>query len=181
MAKVGRNDPCPCGSKKKAKRCCYSSEHLAAEAEVRKVFRELCISAADDLEGTERADFYDLFHRAIHLPEIDLSLQVRLPKVFSPEIERARRLLEDDDEGAFDDALFEVARQLDNPHRRLELAQAIVTLKDAGKIDPKVAAAAVFDLSDGDSSAVFISSVAEAIGVSAGESRTPAGLLVAVA
>jgi len=60
------------------------------------------------------------------------------------------------------------------------LAHAIITLRDAGKVDPKVAAAAVFDLSEGESSAVFISPTAKSVAVSAGDSRTPAGLLVAV-
>jgi hypothetical protein len=147
---------------------------------VRRDFRGLCQQVAEDLEDVERSEFRELFHEAMHLPELDLSLQVRLPKVLSPEIERARRLLDDDDD-AFDDALFEVARQLDTSQRRLELAHAIITLRDAGKVDPKVAAAAVFDLSEGESSAVFISSTAESIAVSAGDSRTPAGLLVAVA
>ena len=26
MAKIGRNDPCPCGSGKKHKHCCYNKE-----------------------------------------------------------------------------------------------------------------------------------------------------------
>ena len=34
MAKVGRNDPCPRGSAKKSKRCCFSPERLAAESQV---------------------------------------------------------------------------------------------------------------------------------------------------
>lgn len=181
MAKVGRNDPCPCGSEKKAKRCCFSSERRSTEAEVRTAFRELCRQVATDLRDVEDDEFHELFYRAMRLPEIDLSLQVRLPKVFSPETERARTALEDGDGEAFDDALWEVARQLDTPQQRLDLALAITALRDTGKVDPKVAAAAVFDLSDGDSSAVFISSVAESIGVSVGDSRTPAGLFVAVA
>src|SRR5258708_30328425 len=32
MAKVGRNDPCPCGSGKKYKRCCREKEETAARA-----------------------------------------------------------------------------------------------------------------------------------------------------
>ena len=27
MAKTGRNDPCPCGSGKKYKHCCYAEKH----------------------------------------------------------------------------------------------------------------------------------------------------------
>ena len=163
MAKVRRNEPCPCGSQMKSKRCCYSSERLAAEAAIRKAFRHLCVQAAETLCDSGRAEFYDFFLQAIRLPEVDLSLQVRLPKVFTPEVERAWSLIEDGDGEAFEVALLEVVRQLDTPSRRLELAHAIVALKDVGKVDARVAAAAIFDLSEGESSAVFISSVAEAI------------------
>ena len=30
MAKIGRNDPCPCGSGKKYKKCCLASDEAAA-------------------------------------------------------------------------------------------------------------------------------------------------------
>jgi tetratricopeptide (TPR) repeat protein len=32
MAKIGRNDPCPCGSSKKYKKCCMASDEAAARA-----------------------------------------------------------------------------------------------------------------------------------------------------
>lgn len=181
MAKLQRNHPCPCGSGAKAKRCCYSTEHLSAEAEVRRSFDTLCRQAAGDLAKVNRAEFTELFHEALHLPELDLSLQVRLPAVASLAVERARAALDDEDTDAFDDALYEVARELDTPSRRLELARVVVALRDAGRIDPQVAAAAIFDLSEGESSAVFISSVAESIGVAAGDSATPSGLIVVAA
>ncbi|MGB9112579.1 MAG: SEC-C metal-binding domain-containing protein [Acidimicrobiales bacterium] len=178
MGKVGRNELCPCGSRNKAKRCCYSPERLAEADRVRRAFNELCASVAHDLDDVTHEKFHELFHEAIHLPEADLTLQVPLPKVSSPEIEGARAALDRDDD-AFDEALDSVAAALDTPRRRLDIAQAIVALKDKGTIDKKVAAVAVFDLSDGERSAVFISSVAESLAVSAGECRTPAGLLVA--
>lgn len=33
MAKIGRNDPCPCGSGKKYKQCCLAKDQAAASAE----------------------------------------------------------------------------------------------------------------------------------------------------
>jgi hypothetical protein len=181
MAKVRRNEPCPCGSAKKAKRCGFSPERRAAATEVRRVFRDLCADVAPDLDGVDRAEFDELFHEAIHLPELDLSLQVRLPELSSAAIERARTALYEDDTDAFDDALWNVAEQLDTPQRRLGLARAVIDYRNAGKIDPKVAAVAVFDLSEGTSSAVLTSAIAESIGVSTGDTRTPAGLLVVTA
>jgi len=32
MMKLGRNDPCPCGSGKKYKRCCYGKDTEVARA-----------------------------------------------------------------------------------------------------------------------------------------------------
>ncbi len=31
--KIGRNDPCPCGSGKKYKMCCYDKDHAVKKAE----------------------------------------------------------------------------------------------------------------------------------------------------
>ena len=35
MAKIGRNDPCPCGSGQKYKRCCLPRDEAAAAARAR--------------------------------------------------------------------------------------------------------------------------------------------------
>src|SRR5262245_28978801 len=132
VAKVRRNEPCPCGSAQKAKRCCLSPHRRAAATEARRAFRDLCRDVAPDLDGVDRVEFDELFHEAIHLPELDLSLQVRLPALSSPAIERARAALHDDDTDTFDDALWDVARQLDTPQRRLDLARAIIDYRNAG-------------------------------------------------
>lgn len=61
MAKIGRNDPCPCGSGKKHKRCCLlasaaSAVEMAAGPEARspRPFHELCDCCIERLD--ERAD-----------------------------------------------------------------------------------------------------------------------------
>lgn len=59
MAKIGRNDPCPCGSGKKHKRCCQGApvaQQLAAtNANVpTELHQELCPCCVDELN--ERAD-----------------------------------------------------------------------------------------------------------------------------
>jgi hypothetical protein len=43
MTKVGRNDPCPCGSGQKFKRCCLiktKAQQIALPAEVAKAFHD---------------------------------------------------------------------------------------------------------------------------------------------
>ncbi len=53
---IGRNDPCPCGSGKKFKKCCElkSSRHTIGKAEV--------------LSGTDR--MASLFHRTVLPPPV---------------------------------------------------------------------------------------------------------------
>jgi hypothetical protein len=138
---------------------------------------DLCRDAALDLDGVSDLEFHALFDEMIYLPEIDLSLQVPLPGLFTPEIDRAISALDDDDGEAFDHELNKVVPTVDSPERRIGLAQAIVTLRDQGRISSKLAAVALFDL-DGETSALFISSVAESIAVLGGDRRTPTGLLV---
>jgi len=182
MAKVGRNDPCPCGSNNKAKRCCFSQERLSAAGAAQRALLELRAGCVDDLVGVDRTEFERLFHEVIHLPELDISLQVRLP-VLSPLVERARQALEEegDDGDAFLDALEELTEALDTPERRLGLARAVIALRDAGRVDPRVAAVAMFDLDAGSRPALLTNSVAESLAVITGRSRTPAGLVIAAA
>jgi hypothetical protein len=101
-----------------------------------------------------------LFDQLAHLPELDLSLQVPLPAILTPDVDRAVRALRQDDGDEFDRALEKVVPMVDTLDRRIDLAQA------------------VFEL-DRPESTLFMSSVAESIGILAGEGRTPTGLLVA--
>ncbi len=102
---------------------------------------------------------------------------MRLGGIITPEIERAIHALRCADNEEFDRALDTVVPSVDTLERRVELAEAVITLWDQGPI-PAALAAAVFSL-DRESSTFFLSTVAESIAVLAGDKRTPAGLLVA--
>jgi hypothetical protein len=177
MAKIKRNGPCPCGSGNKAKRCCYSPvEHFDVRIMPLEVYRDSIAELAD----TDKEEFEAIFDELVDLPELDLSLQVPLPSIWTPELDRAVKALRDDDTEEFDDALTDVVAELDTVMHRLLLARAVVILRDAGRISKKVAALAIIEL-DREYSAFFTSSVAESIAVVAGEQRTPSGLVVATA
>lgn len=175
MAKVRRNEPCPCGSGQKAKRCCHGPVRYI---DVRIMPPELYRDLICELGGTTELEFRALFSELLDLPELDLSLQVPLPAFRTPAIERAISALHNDDTDAFDRALAEVVPTVDSVLRRLLLARAVVVLRDAGRIPRKLAAVAVIEL-DREDSAFFASSVGQSISVLAGEQRTPRGLLVA--
>jgi hypothetical protein len=110
-------------------------------------------------------------------PALDASLQVDPPRLRSPELERLRVAIDEDDEEAFEAALGPVLRQLDTPERRAALARVVLSLRDGGRIDPRLAAVAVIDLCTR-RSALFRSSVIQALALSVGAARTPSGLLV---
>jgi tetratricopeptide (TPR) repeat protein len=70
MAKPGRNDPCPCGSGNKYKKCCLTKDEAAererlAEAETRRAearrleLAEMRAAVAARLSMAEEADAYD--------------------------------------------------------------------------------------------------------------------------
>ena len=90
MAKVGRNQLCPCGSGMKAKRCCAirrgpSEEDLARAFLASQRFR--CVAALADCD---RDEFGELFDEMLVLPEHDLSLVAPLPPILKPELQRLR-------------------------------------------------------------------------------------------
>jgi hypothetical protein len=174
----GRNDPCGCGSGRKAKRCCGVSRGPCPDELAKASLVGQSRTAAARLVDTTRDEFRELFHEVVHLPELDLALQVELPALMTPELMRAQAAAKADDPDEFDAALGPVVRSLDTPTRRAELARAVVGLAEAGRVDADVAAVAVIDLTTPDS-ALFTSSVAEAVGVMAGGTRTPAGLVLA--
>ena len=173
MAKIQRNGPCPCGSGYKAKRCCYGPQK-----ELRAIPVDLCQQAISDLVGTERREMYALFDELVDLPEIDISLQVRMPGILTPEIDRAVDALRADDDVEFDEALSGVVRMVDTVDHRRELVRAVVGLRDDGRIPSRLAALAILEL-DRQDSTLFHASVAQSLAVLAGEERTPTGLLVA--
>jgi hypothetical protein len=174
---VGRNSPCPCGSQLKAKRCCLAEPRLRISTP-RATLARLQASVAPDLAGIDRAGLRSLYDEMIYLPELDISLHVRLPSLRTPQITHAAAALAAGADDAFDTALHDVRRAVDTFERRLWLAQAVLDLRDRGQIPPALAAVAIIDLNQ-PGSALFTSSLAQAIAVSGGTERTPFGLLVA--
>lgn len=177
MAKIKRNGPCPCGSGSKAKRCCYGTQESVHDGMLP---REVGDAAIEDLNGTDEIELRAYFDGLLDLPELDVSLQVRLPGIITPDMDSAIDALRDDDYDSFDEALDKVLAAIDSPEQRLALAEAVLRLRDHGQIKRKFAAMAVLEL-DRPESILFRSSVAESLAVLAGEQQTPAGLFLATA
>ena len=83
MAKIKRNEPCPCGSGSKAKRCCQAPHEYV---DVRVLPLDLCQSVVHDLPARPRPRSATSSIRWLYLPEIDASLQVGLARIVTPEM-----------------------------------------------------------------------------------------------
>lgn len=175
MAKVGRNQPCPCGSKKKAKWCCHGPVRTI---DVRIMPLDMTEDAFALLRHTDVAEMRRHVDRLAELPEIDLSLQVPLPGIITPTLDQAITALRQDDIDEFDRVLPQIVETVDSVDHRIALAEAVLTLRDQGRVSPILAAIAVVEL-DREESILFTNAVAESISVLAGDQRTPGGLLVA--
>jgi hypothetical protein len=178
MPKPGRNQPCPCGSGRKTKRCCGQrrgpSEEDLARAHVAKLARH----AAQDLAGLSDRALDHLWERLMDLPAVDYTLLVTLPKLIGPDLQLLREAIEHDDPDWGWDALTAVHKQIDTPQQRARLADAIVRLRDQRRIDRRQAAYALLDLSTR-STRLVAASLIEAVAVSVGATHTPAGLHIA--
>ena len=178
MAKVRRNEQCPCGSGLKAKRCCLAADH-AKVTTPRATLAQLQTTVVGSLrDDVDREDFEELVAEMMRLPELDMSLQVVLPVLETPEIARARLAFDDGNYDRLDEILENAAVLVDTPQHRLDLARAVLAQRDAGHIDPKVAAVAVLDLNQSRST-LLMSALAHAIAVANGNNETPLGLLAA--
>jgi hypothetical protein len=128
--------------------------------------------AIDDVD-----DLIELYVAVAELPSLDLSCQLRLPRVLSPELERLRSVIADDDVDEILEALPDALVQVDSPLVRADLARAVLALREAGRVSGEVAAAALLDL-DSDADALVREALVAALAVDCGVARTPAGLVM---
>lgn len=178
MPALGRNEPCPCGSGRKVKRCC-GVRRGPSEAEAAKAFlaRE-ARAAAQTFVGLHEEDLDELWERLFDLPARHLSLLVALPDLLTPELDRLRQAFAADDPEEAGAALPPVLARHDTPQVRARIARGVLALRDSGDIDGELTAAALVDLAS-PSGAVLQASVIHSIAVATGVERTPAGLVLA--
>lgn len=176
MAKVGRNECCPCGSGRKAKRCCGVGGGPSEESLARALLAHASRNAAGELRRLPDAELGELFDQLWELPAADLSLQVELPKLLSPVLARLCDAVSHDDP---DPELLDAAvRAIDTPSERARLARAAIARAEAEAIAEKLAHAALVDLGS-DSRRLLRAGLLEAVAVRVGVARTPAGILLA--
>ena len=178
MAKVGRNQPCPCDSGKKAKRCCGVPRGPSEEQLARAFLHTQANRAIGAIAGCDRGEFEDLFDDMVDLPDQALSLTAPLPPILPPPLERLARVVADDDENGIAAALEVALPAYDTRVTRARLARAVIAERDAGRIDKRVAALALWNLAS-DSVALVRSALLHAVAIASGTTETPSGILVA--
>lgn len=178
MTKLGRNDPCYCGSGRKAKRCC-GVEVGPSEADLAKAFLSIeSRRAADRLIALGQGGFTAIIDQLYELPGQFLSLHLDLPKLITPDLERLMEAIAEDDPEEFDEALPSVLARVDTPQNRAGLARTILQLVESGEVDPDLGAAAIIDLAKSKTSALVGSSIIQAVNVAIGMASTPLGLII---
>lgn len=178
MPKPGRNDPCPCGSRRKTKHCCGQRRGPSEEQLARAHLAALAHDAVHDLAHLSDEALEILWQRLSDLPTIDLSLHVELPELITPELQRLRDAVTDDDPDRGWDELRTVTEQIDTPQQRARLADAILQLRAQHRLTRAQAAYAIYHLSTR-SQHLLAASVTHTIAVAVGASRTPGGLRIA--
>jgi hypothetical protein len=174
----GRNEPCRCGSGRKTKRCCGEQRGPSEDQVARAHIAALAQQAIPDLDGLSDRTLEHLSEGLIDLPPLDLSLLITLPTLISPDLQRLREAIELDDADWGWDALTAVHQQIDTPQQRARIADAIVRLRDQGRIARRQAAYALLDLHT-PSTRLIAASLLETIAVQVGVNQTPGGLHIA--
>lgn len=155
MAKIGLGDPCPCGSGRKAKRCCGVPSGPGEESLGRAFLAAQARSVIPTVLAIPELETKRLLRELADLPALDLSLVLPLPDLLTPELGRLLDAVADEDEIALDDALEEVLARVDTVATRV----ALVDLERAQTL--------------------LAASLVEAAAIATGRVRTPGGLLVA--
>jgi plasmid stabilization system protein ParE len=178
MPGPGRNDPCPCGSGRKVKRCCGQHrgprEHDLARAYLAHRARD----AARKLRHLDDDELHDLFEELFELPELDLALTITLPQLLTQDLQHLFDAIKADDVDAAEDVIPTILDQLDTPVERAGLAHAVLELRDSRRLDSLLAAAAIIDLASR-SRLLLRASLIHAALIHTGRIRTPGGLRLA--
>ncbi len=167
MPQLGRSQRCRCGSGKSSKRCCGVSARVEPAEAAKGELVALTRSLAPSLAGRSDGDLHQLLDRVPGLVALDVSLAWCLPRTLPPEIQALRVAIDDDDLEAVKVALPGAVAALDNQVGRARLAHAVLGLRDVGRIEATLAAAAVVDLASG-SPQLVTASIVEAVLVDVG-------------
>jgi hypothetical protein len=144
VGKVGRNEPCPCGSGRKTKRCCGVQRGPSEESLAPVFLAQARLDAIAVLDVSE-AKFIELMEGLEELPAVHTSVQVEVP-VGSPAFERLTDAFAVIDLNTARVLFDDVLEEIDTPIERARLTRAVLALRDEAQLDELSAAAAAYEL-----------------------------------
>jgi hypothetical protein len=178
MPGPGRNDPCPCGSGRKTKRCCGEQRGPSAEQVALARLAALTSDAIDDLAWLSDDALDQLREDVFDLPGLDLSLHVQLPDLAGPDRKRLQRAITDPDSDGAWETVEALAAGVGTPQQRVRLAEALIRLREQRRVGRREFAYAMLDLGNG-GRYLIMASVLHALATHLGGDPTPGGLLIA--
>jgi hypothetical protein len=177
--RVGRNQPCPCGSGRKAKRCCGPARGRS-EGEATAFMARLAGRGATTLESLCEECQTAAWMGVMDLPSMDPSCELRLPRALPLAVRELQAALVDGDQDSVADCLVAALAAVDTPVVRAELAAAVVLSEVQGRCRPSVAAAALVDLTSPAASVLVLAAMFRAVAPGTGALPAAAGLVGAV-
>jgi hypothetical protein len=191
MGSVGRNQPCPCGSGRKAKRCCGVERGPGEESLARAFLSHVSRDALAALDGVSEPEIEAILMDLRELPVVYPSMRVALPAEMFPALERLADTYATGDPNRAWAPLDAILEEIDTPAERARLIRVALALHEEGQLDEHSTAAAAFELSCGsrellrecltEAVAAWVSDayvrrgIPEAVSAAAGEGSTRAG------
>jgi SEC-C motif len=178
MPRPGRNQRCPCGSGRKVKRCCAQRRGPGEDDLARAYLATHARTAALELSNTPDDVLEDLFDELFELPALDLALTITMPELITPDLQRLYDAVAADDPDAGHEVIPGILDRLDTPRERARLAREVISLREAGRLDSLLAAAALVDLASRSRDLLHACLVHTAF-INTGSAFTPGGLRLA--
>jgi hypothetical protein len=178
MPGPGRNEPCPCGSGRKVKRCCGERRGPGGQDLARGYLAHQARDAARRLQYVSDDELEALFDELFYLPELDLGLTIALPPLIGPELQRLFDAVDADDPDAGDEVIPTILDRLDTPLERARIGRVVTELRDTGRLDSMLASAAIIDLHSSSQSLIRACLIHTAF-IHTGNISTPGGLRLA--
>jgi hypothetical protein len=163
MGSVGRNEPCPCGSGRKAKRCCGVERGPGEESVARAFLSHVSRDALAALDGVSEPEIEALLENLRELPVVYPSMRVEFPAAISPALERLTDTYAVGDLNGAWAPLNEIMDEIDTPIERARLIRVVLALHEEGQLDEHSAAAAAFELGTSGSRELLRECLTEAI------------------
>ena len=173
--RVGRNDPCPCGSGSKAKHCCgLDQRHKLQGGRL----AEVAASRGPALEELCDDCLTELWLEVLDLPDHHDDCRLRLGPTRSASVTALAGGLADGDADAMVDELPGALREVDCPAARAELGQAVLDLEAAGRVPTLVASVALGDLGGSGPSLLLMAALLSALAMEVDRCPIPVGSLL---